>query len=177
MSRIGKLPVELPNGVSASIAADAVSISGPKGNLSCSLREGIAVEEQDKTLLVKLTSQSKQAKANYGSTRSHLQNMVQGVTDGWKKVLELSGVGFTAKLEGQNLVLALGYSHDVKFKVPQGIDCKVSKTQVEVEGADKQLVGQFAAQVRKACPPEPYLGKGVKYSDEQIRRKAGKAGK
>ena len=103
--------------------------------------------------------------------------MVIGVTDGWKKSLELSGVGFTAQVQGQALKLSVGYSHDVLIDIPQGIQCKVAKTSVEIEGSDKQAVGQLAAKVRKVCPPEPYLGKGIKYSDEQIRRKAGKAGK
>jgi len=177
MSRIGKQPVDLPSGVEATIAQGSVTVKGPKGSLVYSWGSGVDVKSESKQVLVSLVNKDRQAKANYGSTRAHINNMVKGVTESWRRVLELTGVGFTAKLNGNKLVLNTGYSHEVELAVPVGITCIVDKTRVQVDGIDKELVGTFAATVRRVCPPEPYLGKGIKYSDEQIRRKAGKTGK
>ena len=177
MSRIGKQPVAVPNGVQVSVQEGAVSVKGPKGALQRALASGVAVAHENGQLIVSKTGQDKQAAANYGSMRAHLKNMVTGVTEGWKRSLELSGVGFTAKLDGQVLTLAVGYSHEVKLLMPKELKCTVAKTTIDLEGADKDLVGQIASKIRKVCPPEPYLGKGIKYSTEKVRRKAGKTGK
>lgn len=177
MSRIGKQPVELPDGVKTAIANGAIEVQGPKGKLSYSWGTGVTVVQEDKTIVVKLEARDRQARCNYGTTRSHISNMVEGVTNGYQKALELSGVGFNANLKGNTLVLQTGYSHDVELEVPKGIECKTQKTKIELSSHDKELIGTFAATVRRVCPPEPYLGKGIKYEGEQIRRKAGKTGK
>jgi large subunit ribosomal protein L6 len=177
MSRIGKLPVALPAGVKGAISGSVVSVEGPKGKLSFSVRSGVKVELQEGKFLVALVGSDSQSKADYGTTRATLNNMVKGVSAGWKKVLELNGVGYTAKLQGKNLVLAVGFSHDVVMPVPEAIKCAIVKNTIELESADKELLGTFAAKARDVQPPEPYLGKGIKYSDEKVRRKAGKTGK
>jgi large subunit ribosomal protein L6 len=177
MSRIGKLPVALPSGVKGTIAGGIVSVEGPKGKLSYTIRPGIAVELQDDKFVVSMTGSTLQAKADYGTARATINNMVKGVSTGWKKTLELHGVGFVAKLQGQTLVLSVGFSHDVSMEVPSAIKCNVQKSSIDMESADREILGTFAAKVRDVQPPEPYLGKGIKYSDEKIRRKAGKTGK
>lgn len=177
MSRVGKIPIDIPSGVKVSIANGEVGVEGPKGKLKHRLGAQVVVTQSENQVVVAVQGKGKQAAANFGTTRSIINNMVIGVTEGWKKGLELVGVGFTAKLQGNTLTLATGYSHDVKIEIPQGVDAKVQKTSIALESCDKQLVGQTAAKIREVCPPEPYLGKGVKYSDEQIRRKAGKTGK
>jgi large subunit ribosomal protein L6 len=177
MSRIGKLPVALPQGVKGSVSGSVVSIEGPKGKLSYSVRPGVKVELVDGNFVVSMVGSDMQAKADYGTTRATINNMVKGVSAGWKKTLELNGVGYTAKLQGKNLVLAVGFSHDVTMQIPDAIKCAVTKNVVELESSDREMLGTFAAKVRDVQPPEPYLGKGIKYSDEKIRRKAGKTGK
>lgn len=177
MSRIGKLPVALPQGVKGAVSGSVVSIEGPKGKLSYSVRPGIKVELVDGSFVVSMVGSDAQAKADYGTTRATINNMVKGVSAGWKKTLELNGVGYTAKLQGKNLVLAVGFSHDVTMEIPDAIRCAVTKNSVELESSDREVLGTFAAKVRDVQPPEPYLGKGIKYSDEKIRRKAGKTGK
>ena len=177
MSRIGKLPVAIPSGVKAAVSGGVVSVEGTKGKLSFTIRPGISVEVVDGKFVVSMTGTDAQCKADYGTARATINNMVAGVSKGWKKVLELNGVGYNAKLQGQNLVLAVGFSHDVTFEVPAAIKCSVVKNTIEMESADKEILGMFAAKVRAVQPPEPYLGKGIKYSDETIRRKAGKTGK
>ena len=177
MSRIGKLPVPVPQGVKGSVSGSLVSIEGPKGKLSYTVRPGVKVELVDGNFVVSMVGTDGQAKADYGTTRATINNMVKGVSAGWKKVLELNGVGYTAKLQGKNLVLAVGFSHDVTMEVPDAIKCTVNKTVVELESSDREVLGTFAAKVRDVQPPEPYLGKGIKYSDEKVRRKAGKTGK
>jgi large subunit ribosomal protein L6 len=177
MSRIGKLPVALPSGVKGAVAGGVVSVEGPKGKLSYTIRPGIAVELSDGKFVVSMTGSDLQAKADYGTARATINNMVKGVSTGWKKTLELNGVGFVAKLQGQKLVLSVGFSHDVAMDVPSAIKCNVQKSSIEMESADREILGTFAAKVRDVQPPEPYLGKGIKYSDEKIRRKAGKTGK
>lgn len=177
MSRIGKQPVVVPNGVTASLESGAVLVKGPKGQLRYTPGNGIKVVFEGGKLLVSAEMPGKQAKADFGSARAHLNNMVKGVTEGWKRALELNGVGFNAKLQGQMLVLSVGYSHEVKMEMPKDVKCVITKNVIELESFDKNLVGVVAARIRKACPPEPYLGKGIKYTHETIRRKAGKTGK
>lgn len=177
MSRIGKLPVEVPQGVKAAVAGALVSVEGPKGKLSFSVRPGVKVEVTDGKLVVSLVGSDAQAKTDYGTTRAILNNMVKGVSAGWKKTLELHGVGYTAKIQGKNLVLAVGFSHDVVMEIPEQIKATVNKNILDLESNDRELLGTFAAKIRDTQPPEPYLGKGIRYSDEKVRRKAGKTGK
>ncbi|RMG42775.1 MAG: 50S ribosomal protein L6 [Candidatus Dadabacteria bacterium] len=177
MSRIGKLPVEIPSGVQASVDKGVVSVQGPKGKLEYHLKPNIEVSLVDNTLVVKPRGSDKQTRADYGTTRAHLNNMVLGVTRGWQRKLELNGVGFNAQQKGQELVLSVGFSHDVTLRIPENVTCKVGKGTIELESCSKEAVGQFAARIRKVQPPEPYLGKGIKYAEETIRRKAGKTGK
>ncbi len=177
MSRIGKLPVAVPQGVKGAIAGNVVSVEGPKGKLSYSVRPGVKVEMADGNFVVSMIGSDAQSKADYGTTRATINNMVQGVSKGWKRVLELNGVGFAAKLQGKNLVLAVGFSHEVSMELPAEIKANVQKNSIELESANRELVGTFAAKIRQVQPPEPYLGKGIKYAEEKIRRKAGKTGK
>src|SRR3981189_1353067 len=169
MSRIAKAPVELPQGVTATIAADAVTIKGAKGSLSLLLTSGVSVEQTDKKLQIKY------AEARPAPARAHLANMVRGVTRGYEKKLELSGVGFRAQLQGKNLNLTLGFSHPVNVAIPEGITIETpSQTEIVVKGIDRQKVGQVAAEIRGIRPPEPYKGKGVRYANEKITLKEGK---
>lgn len=177
MSRIGKLPVEVPQGVKATISGDTVLVEGPKGKLSYDVKSGVKVELVESQVVVKLEGSDSQARANYGTTRAIINNMVQGVSKGWQKVLELHGVGYTAKQQGNDIVLSVGFSHDVTMEIPQGVSAKIAKTSIELESTDRELVGTFAAKIRDVQPPEPYLGKGIRYAGEKVRRKAGKAGK
>ena len=177
MSRIGKLPVAVPQGVKGAIAGNVVSVEGPKGKLSFSVRPGVKVEMAEGNFVVSMTGSDAQSKADYGTTRATINNMVQGVSKGWKRVLELNGVGFAAKLQGKNLVLSVGFSHEVSMELPAEIKANVQKNSIELESANRELVGTFAAKIRQVQPPEPYLGKGIKYAEEKIRRKAGKTGK
>ena len=174
MSRIAKAPVELPQGVTATIAADAVTIKGAKGSLSLLLTSGVSVEQTDKKLQIKY-AEAGAARMRAGATRAHLANMVRGVTRGYEKKLELSGVGFRAQLQGKNLNLTLGFSHPVNVAIPEGITIETpSQTEIVVKGIDRQKVGQVAAEIRGIRPPEPYKGKGVRYANEQITLKEGK---
>lgn len=177
MSRIGKLPVEVPQGVKATVDGATVSVEGPKGKLSYEVKSGVKVELADSQVVVKLEGSDAQARANYGTTRAIINNMVQGVSKGWQKVLELHGVGYTAKQQGNDIVLSVGFSHDVTMTIPEGVTCKVSKSSIELESTNREAVGTFAAKIRDVQPPEPYLGKGIRYAGEKVRRKAGKAGK
>ena len=177
MSRIGKLPVALPQGVKGNLANGVVHVEGPKGKLSFNIRSGVNVEVVDGKFICTVVGSDAQSRANFGTVRATINNMVKGVSQGWKKALELNGVGFVAKLQGNNLVLSVGFSHDVTMEVPAGIKCAVTKNTIDLESCDKELVGTFAAKIRQVQPPEPYLGKGIKYADETIRRKAGKTGK
>ena len=177
MSRIGKQAVEIPSGVTCSVDGQSIAVKGPKGNLELAFTTNVTVSVEDNEVRVAKANGSRQATADWGTTRSHIDNMVKGVTDGWKKELEINGVGYTATASGSNLKLVVGYSHDVDLQIPQGVDCKIDRNIVSIEGADKGVVGQFAATIRKSKPAEPYLGVGIKYVGEQIRRKAGKAGK
>jgi large subunit ribosomal protein L6 len=175
MSRIGKQPIPLPDGVSIEIAPGSVSVKGPKGELSQELPREMKVEQADGTVTVERPTDRGDHRALHGLTRSLIANMVEGVTDGFEKRLEIQGVGYRAQLKGKNLELALGYSHPIQLDAPEGIDFEVPQpTEVVVRGIDKQLVGETAARIRKRRPPEPYKGKGVRYAGEQVTRKVGK---
>ncbi len=176
MSRVGKQPVAIPSGVKVAVNAGVVSVEGPKGKLEQRVLPFIeASVENDEVVLAK-KGNTKQAAANWGTTRSLVSNMVQGVTEGWTKSLELHGVGFVAQMKGDVITLATGYSHKTDVKVPAIVQAKVDKQKIDLESCDRQAVGELAATLRAVCPPEPYLGKGVRYAGEAVRRKAGKAG-
>jgi len=175
MSRIGKKPVPIPAGVTASMEAGTLSVKGPKGELKMPMSDLISYEMQDGGLLVKPANGSKAARAFWGMQRTLVQNLVTGVTEGFTKVLEITGVGYRANSQGKMLKLQLGYSHDVDFAIPEGIEIKTpDNTTVEISGIDKQKVGQVAAEIRRWRKPEPYKGKGIKYRGEYIFRKEGK---
>jgi large subunit ribosomal protein L6 len=175
MSRIGKRPIAIPSGVSAEIADGTLSVKGPKGTLTLSLRDEISYTLDGDTILVKPANDSKSARAFWGMQRTLVDNLVTGVTEGYTKVLEITGVGYRANAQGKNLKLQLGYSHDVDFIVPEGIEVKTpDNTTIEISGIDKQKVGQVAAEIRRWRKPEPYKGKGIKYRGEYIFRKEGK---
>ena len=174
MSRIAKAPVELPQGVTATVAAQAVTIKGAKGSLSLPLGGGVSVVQTEKKLEVKFADPGL-ARTKAGATRAHLANMVRGVTKGYEKKLELVGVGFRAQVQGKSLNLTLGFSHPVSVPIPEGISIETpSQTEIMVKGIDRQKVGQIAAEIRDIRPPEPYKGKGVRYAGEQISLKEGK---
>jgi len=175
MSRIGKKPVAIPSGVSADIADGVLTVKGPKGALTLTLRDEISYTVDGEAILVKPANDTKQARAFWGMQRTLVDNLVTGVTEGYTKVLEITGVGYRANIQGKNLKLQLGYSHDVDFPVPEGIEIKTpDNTTVEIIGIDKQKVGQVAAEIRRWRKPEPYKGKGIKYRGEYIFRKEGK---
>jgi len=177
MSRIGKLPVNVPNGVTITLDQSSVKVKGPRGELSHKLPAGITVEKNDNVLNVARASEETNHKSLHGLTRSLIANMVEGVTKGYQKQLEITGVGFKAEVRPYGLQLALGFSHSIEYKAPAGIKLSAPQpTQILIEGSDKALVGQVAAELRSLRPPEPYKGKGIKYAGEVIRRKAGKAG-
>jgi len=176
MSRIGKKPVGIPDKVDLKIDGQLVSVKGPKGQLSCTLNKLVTVKIEGKEALITPVDASKEASSQWGTARSLVNNMVTGVVDGFTKVLEFTGVGYKAAIKGNILTLNLGYSHPIDYTLPKGIEAKVNKNQIEVLGCDKELVGFVAAKVRSFRPPEPYKGKGVKYADEVIIRKAGKTG-
>lgn len=177
MSRIGKLPIEIPAGVTITVDSNVVQVEGPKGALKQDILPEVTVKVEDNQLTVTRKNESKLAKSQHGLMRSLINNMVLGVTKGFEKKLEVNGVGFRVNGGGQQIEMALGFSHPVKYQAPEGIDLKVEKLNITVSGIDKQKVGQIAAEIRSLRKPEPYKGKGIKYADEQILRKAGKAGK
>jgi large subunit ribosomal protein L6 len=175
MSRIGKKPVAIPSGVTAEIQDGTMTVKGPKGTLTLTLREEISYTVEEASILVKPANDTKQARAFWGMQRTLVDNLVTGVSEGYTKVLEISGVGYRAQAQGKKLKLQLGYSHDVDVDVPEGLEVKTpDQTTIEVSGIDKQAVGQFAAEVRRWRKPEPYKGKGIKYRGEYIFRKEGK---
>jgi large subunit ribosomal protein L6 len=175
MSRIGRQPIELPSGVSVSITPGRVMVNGPQGELSQQVPVRMQVDQEDSTITVKRPTERGDDRALHGLTRSLIANMVEGVTNGFTKRLEIQGVGYRAALRGVDLELNVGYSHPVVLKAPQGITFEVpTPTEVIVKGIDKQAVGQIAAEVRKVRPPEPYKGKGIRYEGEYVRRKVGK---
>ena len=175
MSRIGKRTVSLPQGVTASTEGQILSVKGPKGQLQLQMRDEIAYDIGDDGIIVKPANDTKQARAFWGMQRTLVQNLVTGVSEGFTKVLEITGVGYRAQAQGRNLRLQLGYSHDVNFPVPEGVEVKTpDQNTVEISGIDKQKVGQVAAEIRRWRKPEPYKGKGIKYRGEYIFRKEGK---
>ncbi len=175
MSRVGKIPIELPEEVKVEVSARTLTTTGPKGNLTCKLPREISVEIDGKKIKVIPKGRTVKAKALHGTLRAIIANNIKGVKDGWSKKLELVGTGYRAELSGSTLVLAIGYSHPVKIEAPEGIAFEVEKTQITINGIDKELVGQIAAEIRAIRPPEPYKGKGIRYKDEVVRRKPGKA--
>lgn len=177
MSRIGKKPIPIPDGVEVNIEGNVITVKGPRGRLTRELPSGIAVVREDGMLLVKRPSDDRVHRALHGLVRTLVANMVEGVTKGYEKVLELSGVGYRASKQGQKLVLAVGYSHPVEVDPGEGMEIEVpTPTRIVVRGADKEKVGALAAAIRSYREPEPYKGKGIRYEGEKIRRKAGKTG-
>ncbi len=175
MSRIGKKPVELPSGVSASVSGQTVEVKGPKGTRSFTATDDVAISIEDNVVSIQPRGNSKRARQQWGMSRTMVSNLVTGVAEGFKKELEINGVGYRAQMQGNTLKLNLGLSHEVNFEVPEGVTVTAPKpTQVIVEGIDQQLVGQVAANIREWRKPEPYKGKGIKYKDEYIFRKEGK---
>ena len=178
MSRIGKLPVAIPSGVDVTIDGQSITVKGPKGTLSHVVAEPITVAQEDGSIVVSRPDDERQNKALHGLSRTLVANMITGVTQGYVKKLEISGVGYRVTAKGSNLEFALGYSHPITVEAPEGITFKVdTPTRYQVEGIDKQKVGEVAANIRKLRKPDPYKAKGVKYEGEVIRRKVGKAGK
>lgn len=177
MSRIGNRPIEVPSGVDITIAGGEMQVKGPKGNLSCGLPEGISAELEGEWLTIKRPNDEKETRAMHGLARALVNNMVVGCSTGFRRNLEILGVGYRAEVKGDVLNLLLGFSHPVEMPIPKGLSVAVeANTKVSIEGVDKGTVGQFAADIRSLRPPEPYKGKGVRYDDEHIRRKVGKAG-
>lgn len=177
MSRIGKQPIQIPSGVEVSASGTTVSVKGPKGQLSNSVPSEIGVSVEDGLVKFERPDDKKPTRAMHGLARALVANMVKGVTEEFSKELEILGVGYRAEASGKKLVLSVGYSHPVDMPVPEGLKVAVeNNTIVKVSGADRQAVGQFAANIRSVRPPEPYKGKGIRYRDEQVRRKVGKAG-
>ena len=175
MSRIGKVPVPMPSGVTASVEGAVLSVKGPKGTLSMPMLEDISYGIEEGRIVVKPANDTKRAQSFWGMHRTLVQNLVTGVTDGFTKVLEITGVGYRAQAQGKNLRLQLGYSHDVNYALPEGVEVKTpDQNTVEISGIDKQKVGQVAAEIRRWRKPEPYKGKGIKYRGEYIFRKEGK---
>jgi large subunit ribosomal protein L6 len=178
MSRIGKLPIAIPAGVEVKIDGNTISVKGPKGELTKELHPAMIVEQEDGAIVVKRPSDEKEHRSLHGLTRTLVANMVQGVTQGFSRNLEIVGVGYRASKQGSKLVLSLGYSHPIEVEPAPGIEIDVpTPTRITVRGIDKELVGQTAANIRDFRRPEPYLGKGIRYEGDRIRRKAGKAGR
>ena len=178
MSRIGKKPIDIPAGVEVKVDGQTVTVKGPKATLTRTVHPNMTVKVDGAVMTVERPNDSNQNKALHGLTRALLHNMVVGVNDGFTKELEINGVGYRAAAQGKTLTLTVGYSHPVEMEVPEGLTVETpTPNKIVVTGADKQAVGQFAAEIREKRPPEPYKGKGIKYADEHIRRKEGKAGK
>jgi len=175
MSRIGKKPVAIPNGVQVTVSGQTVTVKGPKGQLAWTVADEVEPSQADGQIVLAKRGEGPRAQAMWGLSRTLVNNMVVGVTQGYEETLELVGVGYRAAMKGQSLSLQLGFSHDVDVKPPQGITFAAPKqTEIKISGIDKQLVGEMAARIRRIRPPEPYKGKGVRYSGEQVRRKEGK---
>ena len=175
MSRIGNKHIEIPAGVTVTVEENSVKVSGPKGNLVVPVNKGISVEIEGTTLVCKRANEEKQTKQNHGTTRANIHNAIVGVSEGYKKTLEMRGIGYKAQMQGESVVLWAGYSHTITIKPAQGVKITLpSATEIEVEGIDKQAVGQTAASIREVRPPEPYLGKGIRYKGEVVLTKEGK---
>ncbi len=178
MSRIGKRPISIPDKVTVAIDGQSVTVKGPKGNLSRTLPAEVEISHEGETVLVKQRDESRAARQRHGLSRTLIANMVEGVSQGFQRRLEIIGVGYRAQVQGQNLTLNMGYSHPVQIEPPDGIQFAVEgNTNVLVSGIDKEIVGNTAARIRAVRPPEPYKGKGIRYAGEVVKRKAGKAGK
>lgn len=177
MSRIGKIPVEIPENVEVNISGNKVVVKGPKGEMSKEFPRVVLVEVKNGKVLVVAKGKTKRSKEMHGTTRALISNMLTGVSKGWMRKLELVGTGYKAESSGKKLSLIVGYSHPVEIEMPEGVSIKVEKTNITLEGVDKELIGHMAAKIRAVRPPEPYKGKGIKYEDEIIRRKPGKAAK
>lgn len=179
MSRVGKKPIPVPAGVKMTIAGGAVTVAGAKTTLSTKIPQSVNVVEKDKQIVVTIDDgageDNRQARADWGTTRALINNMIEGVTKGYEKTMEVVGVGWTAAVQGKNLKMTLGFANPIIMAIPQGLDVTVDKQFVTIKGADKRMVGEFAAQMRAKRKPEPYNGKGVKYKEEVIKRKQGKA--
>ncbi len=172
MSRVGKMPIAIPDGASISVSNGVVTVKGALGTLSRNLSEHVNVKEENKTLVIEPTNESREAQAMWGTTRALLNNMVEGVTKGFERRLTLVGVGFRAQAQGDTLNLSLGFSHPIAHKMPEGVKCETpSQTEIVLKGIDKQIVGQVAAEVRAYRAPEPYKGKGVRYANEVVKLK------
>ena len=177
MSRLGKIPLKVPSGVKVNVADGAVLVEGPKGKLSLRPEQGLAVHVEDKGVLVSRPDDSRESRRRQGLARTLIRNMINGVSTGYARILELQGVGYRADARGKELHMTLGFSHPIVYSLPDGVTAKVeNQTLITLTGFDRQLVGEVAAGIRKIRPVEPYKGKGVRYKDEQVRRKAGKAG-
>lgn len=175
MSRIGKKPVDMPGGVSASVSGQTIEVKGPKGVRTFTATDDVDLTVDGQAVSVKPRGMSKRARQQWGMTRTQIQNLVMGVSEGFKKELEIQGVGYRANVQGKSLKLALGYSHDVTYQIPDGVEIKAPKpTEIEITGIDQQQVGQVAAEIRKWRKPEPYKGKGIRYKGEFVFRKEGK---
>ena len=177
MSRIGKLPIKIPSGVTVSVEGMTVSVNGSKGSLSQTILSGLKVETDGQTVIVSRLNDEAISRSNHGLMRTLISNMVMGVSQGFERKLEVNGVGFKVSSQGNGLKLSLGYSHEINFDLPTGINANVEQNVITVSGIDKQHVGQVASEIRALRKPEPYKGKGIKYSDEYIIRKSGKSGK
>lgn len=177
MSRIGKLPIEIPSGVTITVDSDVITVKGAKGELTVPHLSDVTVTQEGNQIIVTRKDDERIAKAQHGLQRALLNNAVEGITKGFEKKLEVNGVGFRVGMSGQDLEMSLGFSHPVKYKTPEGVQISTNKMEITVSGIDKQKVGQTAAEIRALKKPEPYKGKGIKYAEEQILRKAGKAGK
>jgi len=177
MSRVGKLPIELPSGVTITVDPDTITVTGPKGSLSQFTMPGITVKQEDNKVIVSRANDEPKIRAKHGLMRALLANMVAGVSTGFSKKLEINGVGFRVALAGSDLKMQLGFSHEVVYHLPQGVTAVVEQNTITVSGIDKQQVGQVAAEIRALKKPEPYKGKGIKYEGERIIRKSGKSGK
>jgi large subunit ribosomal protein L6 len=175
MSRIGRKPVAIPKGVSISQKAGKFSVKGPKGELTKPMPTGVSIKVDSDKAVISRADDSRENRAKHGLVRAHLANMVKGVTDGWKRELEINGVGYRAEVSGDSITFALGYSHPIVFKLPKSITAKVDKNRLSLVSADKDELGQISAKLRELRPPEPYKGKGVKYVEEVIKKKVGKA--
>lgn len=178
MSKIGKLPIPVANGVTVAVENNKINVTGPKGTASIDLPAGIGIDQQEgKVVVTAQNKEDRKVRAMYGLTRANLANLIKGLDAGFQKQLEITGVGYRAQMQGTDLVLSLGFSHPVKIKPLNGLTLAVADNVITISGSDKTLVGEMAAKIRGVKPPEPYKGKGIRYKDERVRRKAGKAAK
>ncbi len=177
MSRVGKKPIPVPERTKLTFNSGMLTVEGPKGTLSRRIHPEVGLDLGDEQVLVTVSRNDKKTKALWGTTRAQVANMITGVSSGFERVLEINGIGYRAELKGNSIELHLGYSHPINFDLPEGIDAKVDKATIRLSGIDKELIGFAASSIRRMRPPEPYKGKGVKYAEEQIQRKAGKTAK